>query len=259
MEDRPSSTAGNAGMTGSAGSEPSLVDRAKQQAAELGQQARETTGQLAGQVGGQVKSQLSTQKDQVAGTIGSVAEALRMTGQQLRQQNQAPVGDYADTAAQMVDRFSGYLREHDVEDIVGEVEGFARRQPAVFLGAAFALGFMAARFLKSSGSAAYEQRYETTGRSYHDYGSIERPSYERSYDRPAYMGGQAGYAAPDYGRSSDLTLSGEGSRTGQSLTAHTGGAESSSYTRTLATENTDDTETDDSYAGTSGMRSSDNV
>jgi len=30
------------------------------------------------------------------------------------------------------------------------VEGYARRNPAVFVGAAFALGFLAARFLKTS-------------------------------------------------------------------------------------------------------------
>jgi hypothetical protein len=35
--------------------------------------------------------------------------------------------------------------------MVGEVERFARRQPTLFLGIAVAVGFLAVRFLKSSG------------------------------------------------------------------------------------------------------------
>jgi hypothetical protein len=37
---------------------------------------------------------------------------------------------------------------------VSEAEDFARRQPALFLGGAFALGLLGARFLKSSGQQA---------------------------------------------------------------------------------------------------------
>jgi hypothetical protein len=38
--------------------------------------------------------------------------------------------------------------------MVREVESYARAHPAVFLGAAVAAGFLAVRFLKSSGEAA---------------------------------------------------------------------------------------------------------
>jgi hypothetical protein len=38
-----------------------------------------------------------------------------------------------------------------------QVEDFARRQPAAFLGGAFAIGFLAARFLKSGGGGGYAQ------------------------------------------------------------------------------------------------------
>jgi len=233
---------------------------------EIGQQARETTGQLAGQVGGQVKSQLATQKDQVAETAGSVAQALRMTGEQLRQQNQAPVSQFAESAAEMVERFSGYLREHEVEDMVGEVESFARRQPAVFLGTAFALGFVAARFLKSSGAPRYDDGRGYQGRSYHDYGSVDR-AYDRGYAAPPYMGGssRSAGAAPDYGRASDLTLSGEGSATRQSSTTDWGraggsvspGPASTASPAAVEPGSADGQDTDASYAGAAGVRSSD--
>ena len=37
-----------------------------------------------------------------------------------------------------------------MDDIVREAEAFARRQPAVFIGGALALGLLASRFLKAA-------------------------------------------------------------------------------------------------------------
>ena len=43
-----------------------------------------------------------------------------------------------------------YVQRADVREMMNEVEDFARRRPAVFIGSAFAVGLLAARFLKSS-------------------------------------------------------------------------------------------------------------
>jgi hypothetical protein len=138
----------------SGGSGAPLKDQVKQTA----QQAKEQTQQMAGQAidkaRTQVKSGLTEQKDRLADTVGSVAEALRGTGRQLQDQQHEGVGQYAFQAADMVESIGGYFREHSVDDVVHEVEDFARRQPALFLGTAFALGFLAARFIKSSSQQA---------------------------------------------------------------------------------------------------------
>jgi hypothetical protein len=44
--------------------------------------------------------------------------------------------------------------------MIQEVERFARRQPALFLGGAFTLGLIAARFLKSSSEVSHSMGYE---------------------------------------------------------------------------------------------------
>jgi hypothetical protein len=49
-----------------------------------------------------------------------------------------------------LDRFSRTLKERDLGSLVGQVESFARHQPGAFIGSAALLGFMAARFFKSS-------------------------------------------------------------------------------------------------------------
>jgi hypothetical protein len=49
-----------------------------------------------------------------------------------------------------LERFSQTLKDRDLGTLVGQVEDFARHQPGAFIGSAALLGFMAARFLKSS-------------------------------------------------------------------------------------------------------------
>ncbi|MDQ3363117.1 MAG: hypothetical protein M3534_15925 [Actinomycetota bacterium] len=126
------------------------TEQAKQQGQQFAQQARQQAGELANRGGEQVKSQLETQKHQAAQSITPVQMALRETAQQLRKQGQGPVAQYADSASEQAERFSGYLRETSVDEITDEVRGFARSRPALFLGSAVALGFLGTRFLKSS-------------------------------------------------------------------------------------------------------------
>jgi len=115
-------------------------------------QAKETISNVASQAGDKVASRLDTQKDRAADGLGSVAQTLRQTSDQLREQNNgAAVQEYISSAANQIDRLSGYLRSTNVNQMVNQVEQFARRQPALFLGGAFVLGLIGARFLKSSG------------------------------------------------------------------------------------------------------------
>jgi hypothetical protein len=68
----------------------------------------------------------------------------------MREHGQLTVGEYAGSVAEQVERFSGYLRDQSIDQILGEVAEFARRRPALFMGGAFTLGLLAARFLKST-------------------------------------------------------------------------------------------------------------
>ncbi len=137
-------------------------EQAKQQSQQALQQTQQKATQAADQVRQKAKSQLATQKERAAGTLESVAQALHQTGQQLREQDQGSIGQYADEAADRVERFSGHLRERNVDQLVGQAEDFARRQPALFVGGAFALGLLGARFLKSSSQG---EGYSSEGRA----------------------------------------------------------------------------------------------
>jgi ElaB/YqjD/DUF883 family membrane-anchored ribosome-binding protein len=95
-----------------------------------------------------------SRKGKAAERIGSVSNAFRSVSQQLRDQNQDSIAQYADKAAENVDRISGYLRQHDAQQIMNEAENFVRRRPGWMIGGAVAAGFLMARFLKSSRSVS---------------------------------------------------------------------------------------------------------
>ncbi|CAO3410024.1 hypothetical protein [Azospirillum largimobile] len=141
-----SSTTANtpSGGRGSVDDIKKTVNRAADDAVATG---RETLGQAQGRI----RSLLEQQTGRAADQLGGVANALHKAAEQLNQENGGVVADYAVQAADRVERVADMLREATVDDIVGEVEGFARRQPEIFIGAAFAVGFLAARFIKSSG------------------------------------------------------------------------------------------------------------
>lgn len=167
------------------------AQQVQQAATPITEQVQETAGQVADQAKQQAIRQVSTQKEHAAGSLDAVATALRQSGDQLRSSQQEPLANLAGTAAQHVEQFSGYLRNTDVQAMIRDVEQFARRQPAAFLGGAFTLGVLAARFLKSSSQSANAAAMPPSGRL---------PSYQ-GYSANPYAGSGAtasgwGYTPP---------------------------------------------------------------
>ncbi len=148
VEHYPGTTPVEGGSSTQGGSQ--ATEQAKQQSQQLAQQARQQASNLASRGTEQAKSQLANQKHNASQRLTPIQSALRESAQQLRNQGQGQVGDYAEKAADQVERFSTYLRQTEVDEIMEEVRGFARRRPGLFLGSAAAVGFFATRFLKSS-------------------------------------------------------------------------------------------------------------
>jgi hypothetical protein len=98
-------------------------------------------------------SSLDDGRRQAADQIGNIAGAFHRTGEQLRNEQQERIAGLADSFAGQVDQVARYLREVDLRTVGRDVERLARERPAVVFGAAFAVGLLAARFLKSGGSS----------------------------------------------------------------------------------------------------------
>jgi hypothetical protein len=107
------------------------------------------------------RSKLSEQQQAAAGSLGDFAGALRKSAEQLQGGQHGSAARFAQTAASSLEQLSGALKNRDLESMVRDAEGFARRQPAAFFGAALVAGFLAVRFLKSSSSSSTTPRPTT--------------------------------------------------------------------------------------------------
>ncbi len=131
-----------------------------------------TQGGIMDRVRDRATAQLSSHKDRATDGLGSVAQAVRQSTQHLRDHKQDAIAQYVEKAADQIDRFSTQLKNRDVNELVNEVQRFARRQPALFVGSAFALGVIGARFLKSSADDHRQpasEPYGTSSRGTMDY------------------------------------------------------------------------------------------
>jgi hypothetical protein len=96
------------------------------------------------------RAQAEAVRSGAAGGIGELAGALRKAASEMDRGRNATVASLTQNAADNLERLSKALRSKDVNALVRDTESFARSQPALFLGAAVAAGFLAMRFLKSS-------------------------------------------------------------------------------------------------------------
>jgi len=131
-----------------------VLDRA----GEIAQQAQQKLGEAAEKASEQALSQLEARKAQAAEGLGSVAQALDQTSEQLRNQQQEVMPEYLHGAAETIRGAAEYLKRNDVRQLIENVRTVARRQPELFLGGAFVLGLLTARFLKSSGDGRARRR-----------------------------------------------------------------------------------------------------
>ena len=169
-----------------------MKDDLAQKTGDVVDQAREQTEQAVDKVRGSAFQAMDQQKHRAADSLGSVAQALRQTGDSLHNSDQVAIGQYAQRAADAVDQFSSQLHDKSVEELLSDAEQFARREPELFLGGAVLLGLLASRFLKASSRRSQMQR----GNDYDEYGY--QGQYDRSYGQRQY--GRTGMGSGGYDR-----------------------------------------------------------
>ena len=150
----PSTASASSTGTGATAVKPDMSSIVKTTLVEGAHDLRDGVKHLADDVVGQTKKsadkQLSSGKSKAVESLGSVANALRKTGEQLRADDNDLFTRYIDQAAQKVDVASTYLEDRSIPELVDDVKQFARREPALFLAGGLVIGLVGGRFLKSS-------------------------------------------------------------------------------------------------------------
>ena len=170
-----SATGGSSNRTSNASNSDSLsLDSAKETAKGLIDQAKSGAGQAYGVAAEKATSVIEEKKVDLASGLGTVADTIRQVGSTLRDTDEQTgitntAAEYGDTLAQQIEKISQYFERSDVRVMIRDVETFARRNPAVFIGGAFAVGLLAARFLKSSNPNPNSSRRLSSGRVPNDH------------------------------------------------------------------------------------------
>lgn len=172
----------------------SAVGTVKTQAENVSESARE----LASDAGERMRAAVADQKAAGADYVGNFAEMVRRASHEF--DGQMPqAGQYIRKAAEQINTVSDTLRTRNFSELVGDVQSFARQQPAAFFGAAFVAGFAAVRFFKSAP--------DSSGSSGHGGG---QGSYANAGQGSSSKAGQGSYASSGNGSS---TNGGNGSNT----------------------------------------------
>ena len=220
------------------------VDKAHDAADQAGRKVAETAGAVkeqakrtVSQVSEQAKTNVESRLGDVASELGTVAEAVRQTSEELG--DQPGIARYGNRIADQIEGVSNYLGDRGVEEVLMDAENLARRQPALFLGGAFMLGLGVGRFLRSSGQNMSYQ--DSDYRGYQDYpgggyqgGSYQSGGYQGSYGGSSYQSSGQGTATSSrsgrQGGTSEQPGTRQSSQSGRSsveMGAETGANESS--------------------------------
>lgn len=153
---------------------------ARQTMHEAAEYSRTATRRITTELKAQSRSIIKEQRDRIADSLDIMAEAMKGAGEKLREQRNRSLADAADAGAKAVEDVSGFLKENDPGKLVEQVEGFARRQPALFIGAALAAGIILGQLISSPGKPRGSVRVLGQGGE-----SVE---YEPARDEEKYYG-----------------------------------------------------------------------
>ena len=147
--------AGSASSVGS-GDSGSVPEQAKEKVQEGVEVVQEKAQELKGTAGERVRQEVDARSTEAGTQLQGTAAAMRRTTEQLRQEGNDGPARAMDYVAERAERLGSYLAGANADQVLRDVEGFARRQPwLVAVGGATA-GFFAARFLKASSSTRYQ-------------------------------------------------------------------------------------------------------
>ena len=125
-----------------------MATEPREQLSELAQSAEHAAEQTIGR-----------RKEALASDLGTFAGALRNAAKESGA-NGPSMGQFAEWAADSLERASSALQTQDLRSMLRAAEDFARKQPVTFFFAAAAVGFLATRFIKAGTGTSGEQPEE---------------------------------------------------------------------------------------------------
>jgi len=126
----------------------SAAERLREEAHALGRVASQKRSELARRLREFGRCAFCEQKERLAEEVGTVSSAIRKAADRLSEERDRNLAEYAEAAAEHLDRMERYLRERASNEMYRDLERFARRRPELVIGGMFVAGVTLARLLK---------------------------------------------------------------------------------------------------------------
>jgi ElaB/YqjD/DUF883 family membrane-anchored ribosome-binding protein len=174
----------------------------------LGQELKDDVSRLKATAEERAGNVARAEKEQVAKSAKSAASAIDAAADTLRDDENAPawMASAVSNAAKQVDDLAGRLQDKSAKDIARETNRFGRENPAAFLAASAAVGFAAARFLRSG--AEYQESHSggsgnQAGRNHTPINNLAPTPVEQSSSGSAQVEMPGSRGGTDFGRQGD--------------------------------------------------------
>jgi hypothetical protein len=155
--------------TDEAGQQEGLAGQASAKVQDVATVAQEKASELREQGAARMRDQFDQRSTEAGSQVRSLAEALRRSGSDLRNDGNANAAHLTGQAADRIERLGSYLEDKSGDQLMRDIETFARRRPWMLAGLGMLAGIAAARFVKASS----EQRY---GRTTEEWPALQRTS-----------------------------------------------------------------------------------
>lgn len=118
-------------------------------------QAQEKVQEATQQAKGRLREQVDQRSTQAGQQLGSAADDVRSVAHELRSQGKETPARYAEQAADKAHQVAQRLESASGDELLRDVEDFARRNPWAIAAGGLMLGLAASRMLKASSSERY--------------------------------------------------------------------------------------------------------
>ena len=107
------------------------------------------------QAKGRISEQVDQRSTQAGQQVNTVAQDVRSVAEQLRSEGKDKPAQYAEQAAERVQSAGRWLEQKNGDELLHDVEDFARRNPWAVAAGGLVLGLAASRLLKASSTERY--------------------------------------------------------------------------------------------------------
>jgi uncharacterized protein YjbJ (UPF0337 family) len=168
--------------------------QAQEKANEVAGQAQEKVQGAAQQAKGRISDEVDQRSTQAGQQVNTVAQDVRSVAEELRSQGKDKPAQYAEQAAERVQSAGQWLEQKNGDELLRDVEDFARRNPWAVAAGGLVLGLAASRFLKASSTERYRASVSNGNGTYGQgsYGQAGSLASEPMPSGAATTGGEFG-------------------------------------------------------------------